>query len=211
MRIISDFSDYYDCVQAYGQDKNCVYNRITKSVYRNKQYTHSYSDYYYTKNQDVTHYIDFGYIGFCGNYYNYVRVYDRKSLNIYFYNYDEYLDFRMVHDIHFSKNQKKKWYKKSTANERYNFQRPKQSSHDEFFKYNTPILVHKKNSLLINPILKDMQFFKVKDVYSAYNDIYCYLNGVLGTNQKPIPVPDDVTMAEIKGFNKYSFRKDPQK
>jgi hypothetical protein len=28
---------------------------------------------------------------------------------------------------------------------------------------------------------------------------------------KPIPVFDDVTMAESKGFNKFSFRKDPIK
>jgi len=32
MRIVSEFRDYYDCIQAMGQDRSLVYVKISKEV-----------------------------------------------------------------------------------------------------------------------------------------------------------------------------------
>lgn len=58
-----------------------------------------------------------------------------------------------------------------------------------------------------NGNLKDFQFARIKDPYTAYQEISMYLGNMAFPN-KPIPEIDDKTMAEIKGFNKFSFRKD---
>lgn len=62
----------------------------------------------------------------------------------------------------------------------------------------------------LNDCLKDIEFFKIMPVNQAFQEIEMFVNNI-AKPEKPIPVPDDVTMAEIKGFTKYSFRKDKQK
>jgi hypothetical protein len=58
----------------------------------------------------------------------------------------------------------------------------------------------------INPILKDWQFYKVKDAFAAYQDIDMYLSGVIGATQNPIiEVSNDVKISK-HGFDKVSFR-----
>ena len=61
-----------------------------------------------------------------------------------------------------------------------------------------------------NCSLRDYKFFKVMDTVTTYQEIAMFLGG-LATPQKPIPVPSDKDMVSIKGFDKFSFRKDPTK
>jgi hypothetical protein len=72
------------------------------------------------------------------------------------------------------------------------------------------ILYKIDREITINARLEDWEFYKVFDAYSAYQELSIYLGG-LAEPRKPIPKIDDVTMAEIKGFNKFSFRKDKVK
>lgn len=53
-------------------------------------------------------------------------------------------------------------------------------------------------------------FARIFDPYRAFQEISMFL-GSLAVPLKPIPEISDEIMAEIKGFNKYSFRKDPSK
>jgi hypothetical protein len=62
--------------------------------------------------------------------------------------------------------------------------------------------------LVWNACLKEVEFFRVFDPAKAYQEVWMWLNNQ-AVPIKPIPVLDDVTMAEVKGFNKYSFRMDP--
>ena len=48
---------------------------------------------------------------------------------------------------------------------------------------------------------------RIKDPYTAYQELSMYLGNMAFPN-KPIPTISDEVMAEIKGFNKFSFRKD---
>lgn len=60
-------------------------------------------------------------------------------------------------------------------------------------------------------MLKDYEFYKIFDTQSAFQEIHMYLSGVLGFSNPHVPVPDDVTMRDIKGFDKFSFKKPPSK
>ncbi len=62
--------------------------------------------------------------------------------------------------------------------------------------------------LVFDGCLKDFEFFRVMDPYQTFQQIAMFM-GNLAAPEKPIPELDDVTMAEIKGFNKESFRKPP--
>jgi hypothetical protein len=62
-----------------------------------------------------------------------------------------------------------------------------------------------------NACLKDLEFFRIVDPYTAFQEIAMFLGG-LAVPLKPIPHVDDKTMVEAKGFDKkWSFRKEPQK
>jgi len=56
--------------------------------------------------------------------------------------------------------------------------------------------------------LDDLEFYRVVDPYTAFQEIQMYLSGVLGFNNPVIPEMDDETMRDIKGFDKVSFKKE---
>jgi hypothetical protein len=96
-----------------------------------------------------------------------------------------------------------------------------------FIKYNAPTfylrfinndkrdvlagIVKNQHMLTTNVKLLDYDFQKVKDAYQIYQDIDTYLGNELAINKD---VPDstgtDIDLARAKGFNKLSFRKEPQ-
>lgn len=61
-----------------------------------------------------------------------------------------------------------------------------------------------------NGRLKDLEFYRLVDPYTAFQEIAMFLGG-MASPEKPIPKIDDKTMAQAKGFNKWSFRKEPKK
>ena len=66
--------------------------------------------------------------------------------------------------------------------------------------------------LQINPILKDFEFYKVFDPYTAMQEIMMYIGGVLGSPNRPMIEISDKDILEGKGFdNKISFRQGPTK
>jgi len=67
-----------------------------------------------------------------------------------------------------------------------------------------------QHTICYNSRLKELDFAKIFNPIKAYQEITMFMNN-LAVPIKPIPKISDVTMAEAKGFNKYSFRKDPTK
>lgn len=65
-----------------------------------------------------------------------------------------------------------------------------------------------RGELVWNASLKDVEFYRVFDPARAYQEVVVFLSN-LAVPIKPIPVLDDKTMAEIKGFDRFSFRRDP--
>ena len=60
--------------------------------------------------------------------------------------------------------------------------------------------------LTLEPQLYQYEFYRVMDSYTAYQELSMYIGG-RASPEKPIPAIDDVTLAQAKGFDKFSFRK----
>jgi hypothetical protein len=63
---------------------------------------------------------------------------------------------------------------------------------------------------LYNPRLANVEFYRVKNCNMAFQEIETYL-GSQAAPEKPIPQISDNIMAEAKGFDRFSFRKDRNK
>ena len=63
----------------------------------------------------------------------------------------------------------------------------------------------------INPLLKEYQFYKVFNAVQAFQEISMFLGGVLGNREKEIVNVEDKYKITQHGFDKWSFRKEPQK
>jgi len=63
---------------------------------------------------------------------------------------------------------------------------------------------------IVNPILKDYEFYKVVDAFQAFQEISMFLGGVLGRGEKEIVVVADKYKIAQHGFDKWSFRKEPE-
>jgi hypothetical protein len=90
-----------------------------------------------------------------------------------------------------------------------------QSQYEHLFRENhCPIFVYREchagHIITDNGCLKDMQFYRLVDPYTAFQEIQMFLGG-MASPEKPIPEIDDKTLAAAKGFNKWSFRKEPSK
>lgn len=94
---------------------------------------------------------------------------------------------------------------------------------DVFQKYRVPIFLldyeNYKNvdgkslphPLILNPCLKDCEFHRRLDPYSAYQEVAMFVTNI-AQPEPHVPVPSDKDMVEIKGFDKkWSFRKEPTK
>ena len=66
------------------------------------------------------------------------------------------------------------------------------------------------NKFIVNPLLKDYEFPKIFDAFQAFQEIQMFLGGVLGSNEKNIIEISDKDKIASHGFNKWSFRKEPQ-
>lgn len=65
--------------------------------------------------------------------------------------------------------------------------------------------------LTVNPELSSMQFYRMFDSYSAYQEIAMFLSGVLGWPENATTQISDEDMRDAKGFNRWSFKTMPTK
>jgi hypothetical protein len=63
--------------------------------------------------------------------------------------------------------------------------------------------------IVYNECLKDVEFFKLIDTYTAFQELQMYLGGI-ARPIKPMPHISDKDMVSIKGFDEWSFRKPPR-
>lgn len=85
-------------------------------------------------------------------------------------------------------------------------------THKWFTQYNVPIFVWqpKLEKLTLNGLLGPWEFYRIFDPWTAFQELAMFLSNELAPKGKIIPVMKDSDLAEIKGFDKYSFRKDKQ-
>lgn len=213
MRLHSDFHDYYDNAVGYGIDNNVHYNRFTKEV---EIHIKSQFDFPFHKRPYL--------LGFCGKIYPLIEIkkYDRKYdeeydlegfkllETFYAYSYEEY------------KLKQSEWSEYANTSEYSDYSRElklKQffidwdyQSDDVFLEYKVPIWIVKlergMNNGWLNPRLKDYGFNRIKDSFTAFQDISMYLSNIL-VEQKEIAKIEDKFRIEQHGFDlKKSFRKE---
>ncbi len=203
MYIISKQKDYYDgVVGSVGIDKTIVYERVAQEIESNKDYPKTIVEladgdsstwwdtglnrYHVKKDQKKFDGNCAFIVGFCGKLYvgwKFYREIKRQMPN----NSDWKVEF----------------------------------TYDG--EYNTPAFVYDcdwsednfggnyRHSFVINPKLKDLQFYKVFDAFTAFQEISMFLGGVLGVGEKEIIEIEDKYKIGQHGFDKWSFRKEPTK
>jgi hypothetical protein len=238
MRIISKFHDYYDSLMAYDSDRELIYDRKVEEVIYPTQHWHQQAEAskrypfpvysaakgYYRDPMPVRQRI----IGFCGRLYPsllYRKLDDPYGTPWTVCNnvedVDEFVKAKFTEKSYedYLGKERSKWGRNNSSRVRIRewfdeVEAKKDAYRESIFeaKY-CPIFVSwytpDKISIEYNGSLKNSEFVKVFEPWAAYQEISMFLGG-LAVPQKAIPVMDDVTKAEIHGFNKHSFRKDPQ-
>lgn len=186
MRIISKFVDYYDCVRRMGEDRSILYLRNKEEI------------------ESPFRGLPYGchIVGFCGKIY---PVYtDHFRLNV---RSSNPLPTYEVHCSYSAETlQKDNWGVRRFFESHRTCSR--ELSERLFAKH--PVFVASDRGLVYNECLRNYQFYKVFDPFSAYEAISAFLNNI-ARPMKPIPKIDDKLLAEAHGFDKWSFRKEPGK
>ena len=266
MRIIAKERDYYDCIQAQGQDLTCVWVRKLEKVLYDKKVKRwpfkkfKAANLRYNGSIYAIQYV----IGFCGKIYHVIGVgesyygdktfcysledfdnfvrdnYDDKKVKIY-YSKDRTYHRPKGDVIGISHKDVREFFTKA--------EEEKNSFEDIFIENGCPVFVaelldsYRDRELKIiyhgrkeDPerpddnakeidrnsgnstwydnnfyMLKDFEFYRIFPTQQAFQEIWQYISGVLGANNPDVPVPDDETMRDIKGFDNWSFKKMPTK
>jgi len=238
MYIISKHKDYYDgVVGSVGIDKTLVYERetieINDSKLMLKEFQHTrnsgwhgvnrenpflnigYADIDKKKTKKYTD-KDFFIVGFCGKLYLGWKLYYKVLEQVY-----DHLEDVEKTDIVYGYENVKEFIRESYWRGNLKDDVKYVMSYDPidmFRGLNAPIFVYDSerrrprtnDALIINPTLKDYEFYKVVDAFTAFQEISMFIGGVLGRGEKEIVVVEDKYKITQHGFDKWSFRKEPQ-
>lgn len=204
MLIIGKNRDYYDSATAHGVDKKVVYNRHRKIL---KKYTKficgSHDVRWPNRHESNTSF----WIGFCGVwYYGYAAGASVNQLIEYGATKDKvcYGDeaIKLSHTNEFS-------YFGRYLSAGLKSARELHGSTDRslFLELDTPVIAVVDNWAIVNPVLGNFCFQKIKDSFSAFQEIEMFLTNDLVKQVDPAPLSDR-DRAKAHGFDKWSFRKD---
>jgi hypothetical protein len=216
VRIIDKRRDYYDGVASQGVDPSIVYVRKEQEIlFPLHQFWMPHFGYF-----------DKYLIGFCGKIYPLVKIRgvlrfhfesSQSGLgdDLFFYNIDEidryasqWMERRAAwYDCPFQMNESRKNFLKF-------FQNTWTKLETIFTDHKTPIFLldcNTKSTLLLNPLLRPLEFQRIVDPYTAFQEIAMYLSGVLGNLNPKVPKVSDEDLIVAKGFDKWSFRKESTK
>jgi len=196
MRIISSFSDYYDGIQRLGYDDRIVYQREHRVLYFDKNRSLITKEPRWTEygKQHLICNEKFA-VSLCGNLY--VGCYLSRS------GYREYYQDEggFTYDL---KKIKKLETNKPSYRETADITTWEGSSlADLHIQYKAPVLLitrdHKYTYLHLNPPLKYLDFFKVVDTYSVFQEIERFLGN------QGVDAPDMVELSDQSKLIKHGF------
>lgn len=238
MYIITKNKDYYDgVVGTVGMDKTIVYERQTEEIEDYKRFPKAFKHKRHVWNDrnpllnlcrlDVDkektskyHDADGFIVGFCGSLYiGWQLHYKEEQWN------QEYgrLEEVTKTDIIYGYDDARKYLKTSHwgSNADDDIQYFKHYDPIEIFReYHAPIFIYddyrgrprREAQFIINPILKEWEFYKIVDPFTAFTTLQMFISGVLGTGEKEIIEISNEHKIEQHGFDrKWSFRREPTK
>lgn len=233
MLIVSRFHDYYDSIRAFGVDKSCVYKRTSEFVPKVDKLVINYwpTEEIFNVNKNgywINYYVNKQVIGFCGEMYPLLSVKKTHCVQpeqyFYFYSHEEFKQFFDEEGVNLKSSRLSRWWYsdrdfsvKNEVNIKRFFDKKTWSSLvDRFQEHKCPVFIYGSRNveaasrLQINPQLIKYRFFKVKDSQTAFQDIYMYMSGVLGSKgPEPLPVSDKIKAQAHGHDGKYSFKKAP--
>lgn len=235
MRIISDFSDYYDKAMMYGADEGRVWVRKTGTYnIPSSEVTHIRQEVFdWMLRYHVFDYNTTGLsctarvLGVAGKCYPYVRMeycdlhrIDSKSYVKYAYSSDQIRDFLAEHKLDYallcfddkSTHWASKLHTKRKLDRIYFNNAQIQKFEKWFMKCNTTTFDVDLSTFEIetNCNIGERQFYQVVDMCTVYQQIEFFLFDIIQTPPE-IDQISDTELAEKKGFDKWSFRKAPTK
>lgn len=236
MRIVSTFHDYYDGVQAHGQDGGQQYIRKVAEEDLGAKWPWPWIIPCSERAFKVKNHV----IGFCGKIHPCLHLYTLGTDNKEAFCYTlEEVDAFIVpllrkKELQTYEDEKSRYYytgfhvagrRKQYRQFFEAFEKIGNKEQWRFEKNLSPIFVASLKGRAYhgggypteradpgqkidwNSSLRELDFMRIKDPYTAYQEISMFMGNMAFPN-KPIPKISDEIMAEIKGFNKYSFRKD---
>lgn len=220
MLILSKHHDYYDCIARFGVDKTIVYQRNTQEIEpfpELKGLSMFHHSEFRANNPKLE--VHFEYIVFCGTIYPMVKVTESQYMNspkLTVYYDDSFLEKHDLSNGTFNF----VYYRHKSFAENVNefFGYAGTDKNDLNLVYKTPVIrLYRKpysgtNRLELNPVLKDVKFFKVKNEFDAFQEIAQFISSSLCTEIQPKPSNvEDKYLITNHGFDKNSFRKLPTK
>ena len=232
MRIVSTFKDYYDGVQAMGQDAGVVYVREqSKKISKELPEKINWQCYYYHKQYFSP--IVYRVVGFCGKLYPLIEItYKEKETDVtskkaYCYSIEDVdkvihfvLSKKKLADYNKPKPKKSRWdYSHCRYKDEEFFQKRAVELPESFDLLGCPVFISRKEivdrdagypyreygSVLLNPLLKAIEFYRIKDAYTAFQDLYTFLSNKAEPRKVAPPISDELK-AHTHGFNEESFR-----
>lgn len=214
MLIVSKFHDYYDVGMKVAMDKTVVYERKTVAIHGKFLSITKYDTGEWKKSV----------IGLCGKFYPFVyQVVDNKITKV-IWEVEEAVAMLPRSKWRFAWDDDRI---DSEAGIRRFFERKYPELDKLFHEHRTPLFGFEPVStrryswrtdnelyrtLVLSPSLKDIQFYKLKDPITTFQEIYMFISGVLGAPPKPKEKISDKVMAASKGHDgEYSFKKPPGK
>lgn len=223
MLIISKFHDYYDRAIGMGIDKTVVYKRLVDDTNWGKEYGFNTEPRYpfvgIKRKGEIWDFTVLMYsVGFCGFWYPLVSLngcttngFEKRLCPTIMYDKDEFRSFLTKFEI---ADEKRYGHRLLTQGGRDKFFRCKEDQ-TLFQKHKCPVILQDLNrgglNYRLNPTLSEWQFQRMKDPYSAFQDIFMYISGVLGASHREIITLRDIDKIHKHGFDKFSFRKQSSK
>ena len=190
-----------------------------------KEVTYGYNDWRMYINQVI--------VGFCGKIYPVLQCdksfpcwakdntpsfkFDCRNID----DFDLFVEKNFGYDKDFMRQKytnKKSHFRKNISDFFNEVSQKQDDFEDLFLDAESPLFVsrynHRFSDITFNDSLKSYivdfpSVYPQFDAYTAYQEISMFLGG-MAVPQTPIPPIGDEVMAEIKGFDKYSFRKNKQ-
>ena len=233
MKLISKFHDYYDSVLSMGRDDTIVYIRHTEKIELDKTLTDEVKELF-DNIPSRTYSPEIGcffpvFFCFCGKIYLAYRFQISmdnytKSVDLMLYSVKDMEDVIEKYEMTGWDRTERRWDKVSFY---YKRKFLKENVEEAFKKYSgetvtnfnitykTPVIViehpdrHAGFNFVLNPVLREYDFMRLFDPYTAFQEISMYLGGVLGNVEPPMLEVDEKTKISQHGYDKWSFRRMP--
>jgi hypothetical protein len=214
MRIISNFRDYYDGGAVFGIDKSVVWVRERKEILLPEADHRKYSHFD-------------GVLGFCGKIFPFMRSGDGGQItfgdDVKRFQYKPIRQYGAYPSMSWELEERSAfdYWRKDIVNQ-YDAIVASAELQSFFIKYQTPIFVivirsgmamltNRQPELIINPTLKNYQFFRLYDVTQTFQEIEMFRSNVLVSETMTAPPRTDEEIGTSKGFDRESFRNSKKK